>query len=105
MLEKFTVIDILNTRSDSVATIDGTAVRFNRQTAEELGFAPYVQFLISPKEKQFAIRACKEGDPNAVAFSKPKGAQKNPIMINNAVITRNSYTVTFFGYTQCVRSW
>ena len=105
MLEKFTVVDLLNTRSASVATVTNTAIKFNRQTAEELGYPPFVQFLINSKEKQFAIRACKEGDHNAAAFSKPKGAQKNPIMINNAVITRNSYAVTFFGYTQCVRSW
>lgn len=49
MLEKFTVIDILNTRSDSVAAIDGTAVKFNRHTAEELGFPPYIQGNFCPQ--------------------------------------------------------
>lgn len=88
MLEKFDVIDLLNTRSDSVATIDGTAVKFNRQSAAELEFPPYVIFLVSPKEKQFAIKVCKEDNPNAVAFSKPRGEQKYKITVRNAMITR-----------------
>ena len=38
--------------------------------------------------KQFAIRACKEGTPNAFVFSKPKGEQKYQITVNNAVIAK-----------------
>lgn len=57
-------------------------------TAEELGYPPVVQFLINPKEKQFAIRPCKEDDPNAVVFSKLKEQQKYQIAVNNAAITR-----------------
>ena len=87
MLNNFTVIDILNTRSDSVVNINGTGMKFNMQTAEELNYPPYVQFLISnTKDKQFAIRVCKENDPNAVAFSKPKGEQKHFVMVRNAAI-------------------
>lgn len=88
MLEKFTVIDILNTRSDSVATVSGDVVKFNRSTAEELGFPAYVLFLISPKEKQFAIKVCKEGTPNAVPFSKLREEQKNKVTVRNAVVAR-----------------
>lgn len=88
MLEKFTVIDILNTRSDSVATVGDTFVKFNRVTAEELDYPPFVHFLINPKEKQFAIRPCKEDDPNAVVFFKPKEQQKYQIAVNNAAVTR-----------------
>ena len=88
MLKKFTVIDILNTRSDSVVNINGTGMKFNMQTSEELNYPAYVQFLISPKDKQFAIRACKENDPGAVEFSKPKGEQKYRVMVRNAVILK-----------------
>ena len=88
MLEKFTVIDILNTRSDSVAAIDGTAVKFNRRTAEELGFPPYILFLINQKDKQFAIKACKKDTPNALPFSKSSEEQKYKITVRNAVITQ-----------------
>lgn len=70
ILEKFTVIDLIKTRSASVATITGNVLKFNNQTAAELHFAPYIQVLINPKDKQFAIRGCKEDAPNAVPFSK-----------------------------------
>ena len=73
ILDKFTVIDLIKTRSASVATITGGTLKFNNQTAAELHYVPYIQVLINPKDKQFAIRGCKEDAPNAVAFSKPEG--------------------------------
>lgn len=36
ILEKFTVIDLIKTRSASVATITGNVLKFNNQTASEL---------------------------------------------------------------------
>lgn len=86
MLEKFTVIDLIKTRSASVATITGSIIKFNNQTAAELHFAPFVQFLVSVKDKQFAIRACKEDAPNSVRFSKPENEQKYQIKISSAAI-------------------
>ena len=79
MLEKFTVIDLIKTRSNSVATVSGTNIRFNNPTAQELFYPPYVQLLINAKGKQFAIRACKETDPHSIKFSKPEGEQKYQI--------------------------
>ena len=46
MLEKFTVIDLVRTRSDAVVTITGNAVKFNNQTAVELHHPSPIQFLI-----------------------------------------------------------
>jgi len=86
VLEKFTVVDLIKTRSASVATITGNALKFNTQTAGELHFAPYIQVLINPKDKQFAIRSCKEDAPNAVAFSKPEGEQKYAIKISASAV-------------------
>lgn len=86
MFEKFSVIDLIKTRSASVCTFAGNIVKFNVQTAQELHFPEYIQFLIEPKSKQFAIRACKEDAPNAVRFSKPEGAQKAQIKISNATV-------------------
>lgn len=87
ILEKFTVIDLIKTRSASVATITGNILKFNNQTATEMHFAPYIQVLINTKDKQFAIRACSEDAPNALPFSKPEGEQKYQIKISNAAIT------------------
>ena len=86
ILEKFTVIDLIKTRSASVATIAGTVLKFNNQTAAELHYASHIQVLINPKDKQFAIRSCKEDAPNAVAFSKPEGEQKYQIKISAAAV-------------------
>ena len=52
--------------------------------AQEIGVD--AQFLIEPKSKQFAIRACKEEAPNAVRFSKAEGEQKAQIKISNATV-------------------
>ena len=81
MLEKFTVIDLIKTRSASIVTFVGNAVKFNTQTAAELRYPAYIQFLSNPKDKQFAIRVCNEDDPNAVRFSKPEGKQIYQIKI------------------------
>lgn len=86
ILEKFTVIDLIKTRSASVATITGNILKFNIQTAAELHYAPYIQVLINPKDKQFAIRGCKEDAPNAVRFSKPEHDQKYQIKISAAAV-------------------
>ena len=86
ILEKFTVIDLIKTRSSSVVTISGNNLKFNNQTAAELHHAPYIQVLINPKDKQFAIRGCREDAPNAVAFSKTEDEQKHPIKIGSAAV-------------------
>ena len=84
--DKFTVIDLIKTRSASVVTISGTYIKFNIQTAEELHYPPFVQLLVNPKEKQFGIRVCTEDAANAVAFSKPEGEQKYQIKIGAATV-------------------
>ena len=84
MLENFTVIDLIRTRSASVCTFTGNVVKFNVQTAQELRFPAFVQFLIETKGKQFAIRVCKEDSPNAVSFCKPE--QKTQVKISNASV-------------------
>lgn len=86
MLKNFTVIELLDSHSESIANIKGNTVRFNPQTAAELDYAAYVQFLVLPRAQQFAIRPCKESDKNAVPFSKPKGIQQSKVHVTNAVI-------------------
>ena len=51
MLDKFTVVDLIKTRSASVATVTGNILKFNVQTAAEMHYAPYVQILVNPKEQ------------------------------------------------------
>lgn len=82
MLEKFTVIDLIKTRSNSVATVMSNGIKFNNPTAQELYYPPFIQLLINPKDKQFAIRVSKENEPNTVSFSKPEGEQKYQIKVS-----------------------
>lgn len=49
MLEKFTVVDLIKTRSASVATVTGNILKFNVQTAAEMHFAPTCRFSSIPK--------------------------------------------------------
>ena len=49
MLEKFTVIDLIKTRSASIATLINGTVKFNVQTAMELRYPAYVQFSSKPR--------------------------------------------------------
>lgn len=86
ILSKFTVVDLIKTRSDSVVNITGNSLKFNNATAEELGYPAYIQLLVNAKDKQFAIRGCKEDAPNALPFSKPQEQQKNPIKFSQAVV-------------------
>ena len=79
ILSKFTVLDLVKTRSASVVNINGNMLKFNNATAAELKYPSHIQILMNPKDKQFAIRACKEDAPNAIPFSKVESQQKKPI--------------------------
>lgn len=84
MLKNFTVIDILNTRSDSVVNIKGNNIRFNPPTAAELDYPQYVEFLVNTKDKQFAIRPCSANAEMAVPFCK--GRERKKVYITQATI-------------------
>ena len=62
ILDKFTLVDIVKSRSASVATVYPNGLKLNNPTAVELRFTPYVQVYINAKDKQFAVCACKEDD-------------------------------------------
>lgn len=85
VLEKFKLVELITTRTDSVATfVTGNQIKFNSATHVDLGYPAYIQLFVDEKGKQFAIKACKENDPNAMKFSKPAGEQRYPIKITCA---------------------
>lgn len=84
MLKNFTLIDILNTRTDSVVNVKGNTLKFNVQTAEDLDFPQFVQFLINTKEKQFAIRPCGMKDEMAIPFCN--GRERKRVVVNQAIV-------------------
>ncbi len=60
-------------------SITKNGVTFNKAVIMKLNYPAFVQLLINPADKQIAIRACAENDPNSTAFFKPKS---NPNIIS-----------------------
>ena len=87
MLEKFTVIDLIKSRSASVLTISGNTIKFNNQTAQELEYPEYIQVLVNAKDKQVAIRVCKENEPNSLQYCKDGVAPKYAVKLSLPVVT------------------
>lgn len=85
VLEKFKLVELITTRTDSVVTfVSGNQIKFNSATYVDLGYPAYIQMFVDEKGKQFAIKACKESDPQAMKFSKPAGEQRYPIKLTCA---------------------
>ena len=80
-LKGFEVIDIEIGRSDSVMTVMGNMLKFNKATATELMHPTYVRMLIDAENKQAAIQACTEKTRNSVIFSKGEGKQVYAITV------------------------
>lgn len=80
VLDKFKMVDILNSRTNAVLTFErNNTLRFNNATFIDLNYPSYIQVYIDEKGKNLAIKACKESDPNSIKFSRPQGEQTNPI--------------------------
>ena len=85
VLEKFKLVELITSRTDSVATfMNGNQIKFNAATFVDLGYPEYIQLFVEEKGKQFAIKACKADAPQAIKFSKPAGEQRYPIKISCA---------------------
>ena len=83
VLEKFKLVELITTRTESVITfVSGGLIKFNSATFVDLGYPEYIQMYFDDKSKQFAIKACKEDAPNAIKFSKPMNEQKYPIKLS-----------------------
>lgn len=81
MLKNFQVIELISSKTKALLTVYHNKLKFNVSTAADLGYAPYVELLIDPNGKAFAVRACDKNKPNAVAFSRPANAKPYPIVL------------------------
>lgn len=75
LLKDFEVIDIEVGKSDSVMTVSGNMLKFNKPTATELMYPEFVRLLIDVSTKRVAIQTCTGKTRNAVTFSKPADKQ------------------------------
>lgn len=56
VLEKFKLVELITSRTDSVATfMNGNQIKFNAATFVDLGYPEYIQLFVEEKGKQFAI--------------------------------------------------
>ena len=81
ILEGFEVVELEESRGDSVMTLTQTNLKFNKATAVELGFPAYIRMLVNASSRLVAIEPCKETTKNAVPFSKDKTKQTYAIVV------------------------
>lgn len=81
LLQGFDVVDLVKTKGESVLTLTSNAVKFNKATAVELNYPPFIRVLINAKDHRIAIQPCTEKNPNAIQFSNPEGEQTYAIFV------------------------
>ena len=86
ILNGFEVIDTEVGKSDSVMTVSGNMLKFNKPTAAELMYPAFVRVLIHVPEKKVAIQVCTEKTKCSTPFSKPEDKQSYAISIKNPAI-------------------
>jgi hypothetical protein len=67
-------------------TVMDSRIRFNKATADKLGYPAHVKVLINEKTKQIALQTSTGRDTNAVRFSKPEGKQTSSVTVSNEVL-------------------
>lgn len=85
ILDNFKLVELITTRTDAVVTFaGGNNIKFNSATHIDLGYPAYIQLFVDEKGKKFAIKVCKENEPQAMKYSKPAGEQRYPIKLTCA---------------------
>ena len=64
-------------------TVTSSSLKFNKATAVELNYAPYIRIFVNAKTRQIAIQPCSEKDPNAIKFSNEESKQNYAISIGD----------------------
>ncbi|WP_300767195.1 hypothetical protein [uncultured Bifidobacterium sp.] len=67
-------------------TVMDSTLRFNKGTAETLGFPAYVKILANPKTCQIAVQPCTAKESNAVKFSKSEGKQTTSVNLKDKAL-------------------
>lgn len=80
-LDGFEVVELSQTRSDSVLNVSTGSMRFNKATAAELNYPSYIRVLVNAANKKVAIQSCTEKTPNAIAFGSDKEKQNYAIIL------------------------
>ena len=80
-LSLFEVLDLKSGKCGSVMTVTAECVRFNGETARELGFPAFVRALTHMPSGRLAIEPCEECEANAFRFwTEENGFQGDVIL-------------------------
>ena len=79
VLQGFEEVQLVKPVGKIVMTVTADVVRFNKATAEVLGFPAYVKVLVNEKTRQIAVVPTTAKADNAVKFSKPEGKQTTSV--------------------------
>lgn len=74
-LQGFKEVEFVKPVGRIVMTFTGNTIRFNKATAQALGYPAYVRLLVNESTKQIAVAVTTSKALNAVKFSKPEGKQ------------------------------
>lgn len=85
-LQGFEEVSLTEPMADVTMTVTNSVVRFNKATAEVLGWPAYAKILINDRKKQIAVQACEKDEPNAVKFSKPEGKQIASVNVKEPLV-------------------
>ena len=80
-LDSLNNLDLKQPKGESIMTVTSNSLKFNKATAVELNYAPYIKVLLNAKTRQIAIQPCSEKDPNAIKFSNEESKQTYAISI------------------------
>ena len=97
LLSGFEVVELEQSKGDSVLTLTATNLKFNKATAIELGYPSHVRMLINAETRQVAIQPCKENTKNAVEFSKEKDKQTYAIVLKIPALLTAARKMADFG--------
>ena len=86
LLQGFEEVQLVKPVGKTVLTVTDSAIRFNKATAEVLGFPAYVKVLINDKTKQIAVTPTTAKADNAIKFSKPEGKQSTSVSVKEATL-------------------
>ena len=86
LLQGFEEVQLVKPVGKTVLTVTDSAIRFNKATAEVLGFPAYVKVLINDKTEQIAVTPTTAKADNAIKFSKPEGKQAASVSVKEATL-------------------
>ena len=86
VLHGFEEVNLVRRMPEVTMTVTESVVRFNKGTAEALGWPAYVRVLVNDRKKQVAVQVCDKDDPNAVRFSKTADKQIASVSIHQPMV-------------------